>query len=250
MARVHHVNEHVRLRQLLQRGLEGGHELVGELLDEAHRVGQHEGGVRRDGHEARGRVERDEELVVGRQRGARQAVQQGGLAGVGVAHEGDHGNAARPAPVAEQPPVHAHAPQLRADLADAVADDAPVRLDLLLARAARPDAAPQSLEVLPLADQTRQQIGELGQLHLELALHRARALGEDVEDESRAVDDPAPQRAAQVALLNGRERIVGDHQVGASALLGDPPDDVGAGRFGQPLQLIQGLLDLVAPLGG
>ena len=80
----------------------------------------------------------------------------------------------------------------------------------------RADAAAEPLEVLPLPDEARQQVGELGELHLQLALHRARPLGEDVEDERGAVDDPQAERAAEVALLDGRQRVVGDHEVGAA----------------------------------
>ena len=62
--------------------------------------------------------------------------------------------------------------------------------------------------MLPLPHEAREEVGELGQLDLELALHGARALGEDVEDERGAVDDLEAERAAEVALLDGRERIV------------------------------------------
>src|SRR5262249_54484204 len=42
------VYQDVRFGQLLERRLEGGDELMGQLLDEADRVGQHERSVRRD----------------------------------------------------------------------------------------------------------------------------------------------------------------------------------------------------------
>ena len=113
--------------------------------------------------------------------------------------------------------MHAHALELLGDLPDAVADHPPVGLDLGLAGSPRADAAAQPLEVLPLPDQARQQVGELGELHLELALHGARPLGEDVEDERGPVDDAQAERAAEVPLLDGRQRVVGDHEVRALA---------------------------------
>ena len=42
MARVHHVEQDVGLGQLLERGLERGHELVRQLADEADGVGEDE----------------------------------------------------------------------------------------------------------------------------------------------------------------------------------------------------------------
>ena len=265
MARVHHVDQHVGLGQLLQRGLERGHELGRQLADEADRVGQDERGVGRGRHQARGRIERDEELVGREPIGPGQAIEQGGLARVGVAHEGDHRHVRCLAPIAQQAPVHAHPLQLVADLLDAVPDDAPVGLDLHLARPPRADPAAGALQVLPLPHEARQQVGELGQLHLELALHGAGPLGEDVEDERGAVDHPHAERAAEVALLDGRERVVGDHEVGALALrerldlldlplaeveaggrgppvLGRPPHHEGAGRLGEPPELVETLL--------
>ncbi len=219
------------------------------------------------------RIQRDEEPVRGDPPGSRQLIEQGGLAGVGVADEGDHRIAGGLAAVAHEPAMHPHPLELLAELLDAVADDPAVRLELGLAGSPGPDAAAQPLEVLPLPDQPRQQIGELGQLDLELALHGPRALGEDVQDERGAVDDLEAEAAAEVALLDGREGVVGDHEVGPllagplaqlldlalaeveagrgrPPVLGHPPHHLGACRLRQPAQLVERLVDLEARLLG
>src|SRR5262245_56813704 len=273
MARIHHVHEDVGFGQLLERRFERRYELVGQLLDEADRVGEHERRVRRDRDQASSGVQRHEEPIGGGQRGTGQPIQQRGLAGIRVTHERDDGHAARASAVTEQPPMHAHPPELLADLPDAVPDEPTIRLDLLLTRTASPDTTAQTLEVLPLTDEARQEIGELGELHLELALHRSRALREDVEDQRGAVDDAHPDRAAEVAPLDPRKRVVGDHQAGPlplrqrldlldlalaevetgcrrPSLLGDATDDRRARRFGEALELVEGLLDLEAALRG
>src|SRR5262249_40409523 len=161
--------------------------------------------------------------------------------------------------------------ELAADLLDAMADHAAVGFELGLAGTSGADAAAQALEMLPLAHEARQEVGELGQLDLQLALHGARTLGEDVEDERGAVDDLEAERAAEVALLHGRERIVGDHEIGALtlrgrlelvhlalaevelrrgrlALLGDPAHHFRARRFGEAAQLVERFLHLEAAL--
>src|SRR4029077_1334041 len=89
-----------------------------------------------------------------------------------------------------------------------------VRLELRLARAPGADAAAQTLEVGPLPDQARQEIRELSQLDLQLPLGGARALGEDVEDQRGPVDDLDAERLGDVALLDRRELVVGDEEVG------------------------------------
>src|SRR5262249_36459635 len=161
--------------------------------------------------------------------------------------------------------------ELAADLLDAMADHAAVGFELGLAGTSGADAAAQALEMLPLAHEARQEVGELGQLDLQLALHGARTLGEDVEDERGAVDDLEAERAAEVALLHGRERIVGDHEIGALALrgrlelvhlalaevelrrgrlalLGDPAHHFRPRRLGEAAQLVERFLHLEAAL--
>jgi hypothetical protein len=110
--------------------------------------------------------------------------------------------------------VDSHALQGPGELPHAGADRAPVGLQLGLARSPGADTAAEALEVLPLPDQPRHQVGQLRQLHLQLALARACSLGEDVEDQRGPVDDLQTQALAQVPLLHGRQRVVGDEEVG------------------------------------
>jgi hypothetical protein len=53
----------------------------------------------------------------------------------------------------------------------------------------------------------------LRELDLQLAFMAARTLREDVEDEARAVDDPAFERGFQIALLRGRESVIENDEV-------------------------------------
>src|SRR5262245_38024676 len=105
-----------------------------------------------------------------------------------------------------------HVLELPRELHHPPADDSPVGFELRLARSARADAATQPLEVAPLADEARQQVCELRQLDLQLPLGRARTLREDVQDQRGTVDDLDAERLGDVALLDGRERIVGNEE--------------------------------------
>ena len=122
----------------------------------------------------------------------------------------------------------------RLELGDAAAGQPPVGLELRLARPARADAAAESLEVLPHAAHPRQVVLELRELDLELALGAARVLGEDVEDQLRAVDDPRLEEVLEPALLRGLELVVDEQRLGAGLAVGVlqlfelPLADVGA----------------------
>ena len=247
------MEEHIRVRELLEGGAERGHELVGQLADEADGVGEDERRSPVPAHDPRGRIQGDEELIGGGEACPAQPVQQRCLAGVGVADQRHHRDPRAPPSVPLQPPMALHALQLATDLHDSPADDATVRLELCLTRPARADATAEPLQVRPLPDQSGQQIRELGQLDLQLALAGARALGEDVQDESGAVDDLDPEGFRDIALLDRRERVVGDEveaRRGGGALLGHPLDHLRAGGAGEAFQLGQGLLDLPAALRG
>ena len=127
---------------------------------------------------------------------------------------------------------------------DAPAGQAPVGLELRLTRATGayaaadvPQAAAEPFEVLPHPPHARQVVFELSELDLELALGAARMLGEDVEDQLGAIDDPCGQRIFEPALL-GRAELVVDEQ------------GLGPGRLELRLQLVELPLAYVAALIG
>ena len=62
--------------------------------------------------------------------------------------------------------------------------------------------------MLPHASHTGEVVLELSELDLELPLGADRMLGEDVEDELRAVDDPCRERVLEPPLLSGRQLVV------------------------------------------
>ena len=78
---------------------------------------------------------------------------------------------------------------------------AAVHLELGLARAPGADAAGLLGEGDAPAAQPGQAVAQQGQLDLGLALGAPGVLGEDVEDDRRAVDGRAPEQLLEVALL-------------------------------------------------
>ncbi len=156
--------------------------------------------------------------------GAGDAVEQRGLARVGVAddrHVG-HGKAVLAAHVAGG----LHVLDGAAQLGHAGADAAAVQLDLGLTGPARSHARGGATHLatglaghgFTPAAQSRQQVFELRQLHLRLALFGLGVLGEDVQDQRGAVDDLDLDHVLQRATLAGLEFVVDDHGVGAHGL--------------------------------
>ena len=94
---------------------------------------------------------------------------------------------------------------------DALADLAPVGLDLRLAGAAQEaEAAALAFEMGPGPHQARTLIVEVGEFHLQRAFPRGRTLAEDVEDQSGPVDHLAAPGTLEVALLHRRQRGIDD----------------------------------------
>ena len=119
----------------------------------------------------------------------------------------------------------------------------------------------------PHPREARQQILELGELHLHLRFRRARPRGEDVQNHLGAVHHPHRQRLFEIGPLRGRQRLVEQHQRGTGLLkdalqllhfplaevqvgrgrlepLVGAADDVRAGGVGQPAELVQVLVHL------
>ena len=237
-----------------------------QLLDEADGVGQEDFLLLGQHEVARRRVERREELVLGEDLGAREPIQQRRLARIGVADEGDERDARELAAPAVQVAVLLHGVDLCFEVVDARVDAAAVDLEFRLAGAARADTAAEAREHESLAAEARQVVLELRELDLQLALPRAGALCEDVEDQCRAVDDLDAEHLLEIVLLRRRELVVEDQErriavldfhgdlgdfaapeeeggVGLLAALDELADNDGARRVGQPLELGHRLVD-------
>src|SRR5262249_42751187 len=98
---------------------------------------------------------------------------------------------------------------------DALARAPARQLELRLARAAPADAAGEARHHRVLLDEARQRVLELRQLDLKLAVAALRALGEDVEDEHRAVDDLEVGEVADRARLTRAEIGIEDEELRA-----------------------------------
>ena len=191
---------------------------MGQLADEAHRVGDHHVQRIADSQQTGGGVQRVEQAVVGGDIRTGDGVQQRGFSRVGVAHDGHRGDLVLAAALALGGADTAHLLQLRLQLVDLAADVAAVGLQLGLAGALGADGraagAALPLQMAPHADQAGQQVLVLGQLHLQAALLGSGPLGEDVQDQAAAVNDLHAQQLGQDADLRRRQVVIEDHHGG------------------------------------
>src|SRR5690606_19838663 len=149
---------------------------------------------------------------------AGETVEQGGLAGVGVAGDDDRGHLVALALLPLDLAAGLHLRDLPAHLRHLLADAAPVRLDLGLTGTAGGEAAALAAahlagQRLTPAAQPRQHVLHLRERDLRLALPGLGVLGEDVEDQRRAVDDLDLDDVLEVDELAGAELTVADDGV-------------------------------------
>ena len=194
-----------------------------QLADKANRIAQQDLLRIRNALFARGRVERVKQTIVRFDARAGQLIEQRGLACIGVAHNGNHRQFRLFALAALHRAHLPHLFQLGFQLVNSLADVAAVGLQLGLARAARTDRAFAAAcrlahQMRPHAGQTWQDILVLRQFNLQLALTRAGALRENVQNQRRAIEHGAFGQLLKVARLRRRQLIVEQHQRGLVGL--------------------------------
>ena len=264
------MQDEIGLRHLFERRAKRRDQGVRQPIDEPDRVRHEQLAAVGQAHLTHQGVERHEERVGGLRVGARQHIEERRLARVGVADERNRRHRRLVAPLAQLRAPAPHLLDVFADHVDARPDPAPVGFELGLARSPRPDAAAEARERGAGADQPRQQVFQLRQLHLQLAFARPGAARENVENELRAVDDLAADLLFDLPQLRRRELVVEDHDVdaglgarrgqrrhlartekrrriGLGPLLQHAQHDLGAGGFGQPRELLERAFGFHAP---
>ena len=196
------MQQQIGMNGFFERGAECGHQLMRQFAYEADRVRDHHiAHFQAQVNPARGGIERGEQLVGNIHAGLGHGIEQGRLAGIGIADQRHRECVIAAARAALRFALLVQLFQARAQGLDTVADQPAVGLELRLAGTAQADTALLPLKVGPAADQARGQMLQLGQLDLQLALVALGALRKDVEDQAGTVEHPHIQALFQIALL-------------------------------------------------
>ena len=189
IGRVDDVEQEVGVGGFFERGPERGEQVLRQIADESDGVGDDDLALFGKSKPPRACVERGKELVLGEHVGIGERVEQRALAGVGVADDGDHRHVESAAPAARSLALLGQRLELRLEVGDALACAAATDFELRFTGAAPADAAGETRERVVFLPEPRERVFELGELDLQLAVARLGALGEDVENELRAIDD-------------------------------------------------------------
>ena len=268
MAHIDDVEQQVGFHHLLQRRLEGFDEAVWQFADEPHGVAQQDVLIGGKPEAAGGGIQRREQFVLGQDRCPRQGIEQGGLTGIGVAHDRSQWPLMTLASVALGQPLATDDVEFIPDPFDPFLGLAAIGFELGFAFTTDGTEAPAlSGKVGPEAGQARKEILELGELDLELAFPGAGALGEDLQNEGGAIQDLAAKDLLQIPRLGTGELVVEDDCIDAQflaaegklgglagpdsgggvrrfELLGSVAEDPRTHRGGQFTQFVQGITDV------
>ena len=213
------MQQQIGVLQLFQGGLEGAQERFGQGADEADRIGDDNLPFAGETQAAGGGVQGGEEQVFGKDLAPGQGVEQGGFAGIGVTDDGDDRHAGLDPLAAALVAAPGELLQLPLQAGDAVTDTTAVGLQFGLARSAPTDAAHQPRHLHTPPGQARQQIFELGQFHLDLAVQAFGPAGKDIEDQLAAIDDLQFGHGSDGTDL-GRRQFLVENQHGGAPLEG------------------------------
>src|ERR1044071_5960713 len=202
--RVNEVYQQIAIANLFERGAKGGEQIGRQVAYESDRVVDDDFLFARQAQPTRSRVERGEHSLLRVNVARSERVQKRRLARVGIADNRDDRKLALASHLASFLPALRETVYLFFEAIDSIAHAATVCLKFRFTRPSSADAArePRKGGILS-GNQARQQVFHLRQLYLNLAFARLCALGKDVEDELRAVNNFEVGRFGERTNLSG-----------------------------------------------
>ncbi len=277
MARIHHVQNHIRLSDFFQCGTKRRGQCNRQLLNEAHCIGQQHNTTARQLHPARSRIERRKKLVGNVNIRARKRIEQRRFSRIRIAHQRDRWHSGT-APLTAMPlTVRSNLLKLLFELRDFASNLAAVHFKLRFTRATQPNTARSAAccatshlprKVGPLTSQARKAVFILRQLNLERSLTSLCMLRKNIENQRRTIQylNSFTKCLFKLALVPWRQLIVKNHHaraqlsqllryffyftrtnkrrgIGTSKALDHAPNDLHTGCVHQQQQLIQRILN-------
>ncbi len=193
---------------------EGLHQGGGQVADEADSIAHQDAPFRGKHERPHGGIECGEHARVHQHSRLGEAVEERGLASIGVTGQRQGGERYGATAAAMEGTAGPDTFQVVGDFLNALLDATAVGLKLRFARAAGADAAAEARHFDAATGEARQPVVQLREFHLQAAFASVGAGGEDVEDELGAVDDFRLDGLFEIALLGRGEVVIEDHHVG------------------------------------
>jgi len=213
------MQQKIRIARFGQRRAERCDEIVRQFADETDRVREHDRTAVEAFETAHGRIERREQLIGRVHVGAGQRIEQRRLAGVRIADQCNNRHRVALARTTRLIALNFDHVEPLIELFHTVAKNAAIELELCFARTAQTDRTTAlPFQMRPSAHESRGHVFQLRKLNLQLAFVGARALREDIENETRAIDDTALGEFFEIAFLHRAQRAVDQDQIGIQRL--------------------------------
>lgn len=207
------MQEQIGALKLFEGSPEGPDQVWRQVANKTDSVGNDGFPLPRKAKSATGGVEGGEELVGDAHFAGGQNVEEGGLPGVGVSHDGDDGQTALLSSVSPKLPLVGELFNLPLQAGHPLPGATTVDFQLGLTGASPTDAPGESREPGIEIGETGEVVFELSELYLELSVTALGVLCEDVEDELCSVDDFQLGEAGDGSGLGGSEVVVEDYQL-------------------------------------
>ncbi|RMN81584.1 hypothetical protein ALQ52_04413 [Pseudomonas cannabina pv. alisalensis] len=262
LVRVDDVQQQIGVARLFKRRTKSFNQLVRQMTNEAHGVGQHDRTQVIELQTAQGRIECGEQLIGRKHVRIGDRVEKRRFAGVGVTHQRHRRNIGTTPPATGLVTLAANLLEPAFDLTQAHPQQTTVGFELGFPRTAQADTPFLTLKVSPAADQTGAHVLKLGQFDLQLAFVSTRPLGENIENKAGTIKHATLENAFEVTFLTGREGVIEYHEISlfgfdlvaklldlarANQVFGrwtmtrhvDKRNGIGTGRNGQLLKLLR-----------
>ena len=168
--RIHDVHQYVSLVKLVKRRPKGFQEILGQVSNETHGIGQNHVPAGMKPESSLDGIQGFKRLILGRDTAMGQGVQQGGFPGIRITHDRHHRSPLAQAPGALLLPLTTQVLQLAFEVMNTIPHPSQVGLQFGLAGTSGPDAAAQTGERRAGLRQPGQQILELREFHLNFSV--------------------------------------------------------------------------------
>ncbi len=215
---VDHMEQEGRFGDLFQSRSKSFDEGGRQVANEADRVAEQDSAIGRQNELTDGRIQCGEHLGVGQNISMGKPVEQRRFTRVGVTDQPDGSQRYSEALLSLNSPACADSIEMAFQSADPAIDAAAIGFKLRFAGPSGSDTATEPRHGNAFAGQSRKQVIELSELHLQLAFPGAGSQSEDVQDQLGTIDHFRGKRPIQISLLRRSQVPVHQYKTDVESL--------------------------------